>query len=239
MTNGNKMTRGDDRRERGRTLFTKLLGYMLKEISHPEMTALADWALNEVGCLHTSQISHLKNAKMRMLGVKSLDSLGRINVAAWLHHNNQRKELQALGTDVATAKIEEILERYEPIMNPATDEPMDAGDLMMVYLGYIDLDLFVSEDVELDWSKVAENLTPWIEALLEERELRTREALALIKKSWPGTDATRDRFCLAVAGVDDLSAKEVQEMWAEITEGLKPLVDDDFSESDLYAMVTA
>lgn len=238
MTNSNEATRGDDRRERGRTLFTKLLGYMLKEISHPEMTALADWALNEVGCLHTSQISHLKNAKMRMLGVKSLDALGRINVAAWLHQNNQRKELQELGAGVTTAKIEEVLERYEPILNDK-GEPMDAGDLMMVYLGYIHLDLFTSEDVDLDWSKAADNLTPWIEALLEERELRTREALALIKKSWPGTDATRDRFCLAVAGVDDLSAKETQEMWPQIAEGLKPLVDDDFSESDLYAMVTA
>ena len=239
MTNGNEITRGDDRRERGRTLFTKLLGYMLKEISHPEMTSLADWALNEVGCLHTSQISHLKNAKMRMLGVKSLDALGRINVAAWLHQNNERAALQELGADVASAKIEEVLERYEPIMNPATDKPMDAGDLMMVYLGYIELDLFASEDAELDWAKAAENLTPWIEALLEERELRTREALSLVKKAWTGTDATRDKFCLAIAGVDDLSAKEVQEMWADIAVGLKTIVDDDFSESDLYAMVTA
>lgn len=238
MTQTPLTTDGEKRREQGRALFTKLLSYMLKDVSHPEMSALADWALDETGCLHTSQLSHLRNAKMRMLGVKSLDALGRINVAADLFKRGERKELKALGTAQTTARIEEVLERYEPIMNN-DGVAMDAGDLMMVYLGYIHLDLFEGEQEGKDWTKAAENLTAWIETLLEERGIRTREALAIIKREWPGTDDSRDKFCLVVAGVEDLTADELPDLWASIAVALRPIVDEDYTEQDLLDMVVA
>ena len=237
MTSSN-ISKGEQRREQGRSLFTKLLSYMLKDISHPEMTALADWALDEVGCLHTSQLSHLKNAKMRMLGVKSLDAIGRINLAADLFKRGERKELKALGAAVPSPRIEEILERYEPIMNES-GVAMDAGDFMMVYLGYIEIDLFEGEDASRDWSKVSAGLAEWIEALLDERGVRTRDALGMVKNEWPGTDETRDKFCLVVAGVEDLTADELPDMWPQIAVALKPFIDEDFTEQDLYEMVIA
>ena len=237
MTTSNT-SKGEARREQGRALFTKVLSYMLKDISHPEMSALADWALDEAGCLHTSQLSHLRNAKMRMLGVKSLDAIGRINVAADLFKRGERKELKALGAAIPTPRIEEVLERFEPIMN-SEGVAMDAGDFMMVYLGYIELDLFEGEDSGKDWAKAAAGLTEWIEALLEEREVRTREALAIVKKAWPGTDESRDRFCLVVAGLEDLKAEELADLWPHIAVALKPILDEDFTEQDLYDMVIA
>lgn len=230
---------GEGRRESGRTHFTKLLSYQLKDISHPEMSGLADWALNEPGCLHTSQLSHLRNAKMRMLGVKSLDALGRINQAAHLFKTGDRKGLKALNTAQTTAKIEETLSRYEPVLHPETGAAMDAGDLMMVYLGYIELDLFKGEDTAKDWAKCAGNLGEWIEDLLEERGVRTREALAMIKNAWQGSDAGRDRFCLVVAGVETIDEKDLPELWSDITTALHPVLDEDISADDLFESVTA
>lgn len=228
---------GEKRREAGRNHFTKLLSYLLKDISHPEMTALADWALDEDGCLHTSQLSHLRNARMRMLGVRSLDALGRINQAAALYHANDRQGLLELGTARTSAKIEEILSRYTPVIHEG--KAMDAGDLMRLYLGYVHLEIFAEADAERDWEKVSANLGDWIEALLDERSLRTREALAMIKKDWIGSDADRDQFCLVVAGVETIAAKDLPDMWPSITAALKTLTDDDMKESDLYEMVIA
>ena len=63
---------------------------MLSNVSHPEMAARR-LGRNEAGNLHTSQISHLRNQKMRMLGVKSLDALGRINTSAYAFRNDRRE----------------------------------------------------------------------------------------------------------------------------------------------------
>lgn len=229
---------GDARRDNGRALFTRMLGYMLKDISHPEMSSLADWALDETGCLHTSQLSHLRNQKMRMLGVKSLDALGRINVAGQLFKDGDRKALKELGTGTITAKVEEILSRYEPILNES-GEAMDAGDFMMIYLGYIDLPIFDGEDAGKDWVKAAANLGEWLEQLLEEREIRTRDALPMIKKAWTGNDETRDKFCLVVAGIESFSDTELPAVWPAITAAVAPILDESISEDDLFDMVIA
>ena len=234
-------TTGDLRREAGRILFTNVLGFMLRDVSHPELALLADWACNEPGNLHTSQISHLRNAKMRMLGVKSLDALGRINQAAAAFKSGNRDALKRLDTATTTARIEEILERFDPVEHPDTGKAMDAGDLMMVYLGYIELPELVpaaaADDKQL--AKVAKDLGPWVEALIEERGFRFRDGLKMLGDKWTGSDAGRDKFCQVVAGMDDYSVASVKAELDTIAKAISALIDEEMSAEDLVAAVAA
>ncbi len=236
---------GEARREAGRTRFTKLLSYMLKDISHPEMTALADWALNEVGCLHTSQLSHLKNAKMRMLGVKSLDALARVNTSvealkASRKGSKSRQSFKNMDTAQTTARIEEIVQRYEPILHPETGEALNAGDLMMVYLGYLEIPgLGPSENETKNYKAAAGKLGSWIEALLDEKGMRFREAIGIVKGKWQGSPEGLVRFNGCASGISEYTEKELAADWSDITKVVAALMDEDVTETDLMEMVIA
>ena len=231
---------GEERREDGRAYFTTCLGRLLQEVSHPEMAALADWALNEAGCLHTSQLSHLRNAKMRMLGVKSIDALGAINVAAFRFKTDRHGSFKELNTAQTTARIEEILERFEPLLVPETGDPVNAGDLMMIYLGYLKLDLpGLTEEETKSWDVAADKLGPWIEDLLEEKGIRLRDGVSQVKSAWAGPDKLCDHFCFAITGMGDFKPDELAEAWPYITKVVSRFMDEDISEDDLLEMVTA
>lgn len=104
--------------------------------SHPIFADLAEFALNEKGAVHTSQLSHIRNQKMRMIGLKILDAFGGVNLAVWAYHQD-RKLLRTLRCGALTASIEEVLQRSEWINNPTNGLPLDQGGWMMMYLGYI------------------------------------------------------------------------------------------------------
>ena len=74
--------------------------------SHPNLQDLACWALDEEGALHTSQVSHIRNGKMRMIGVKTMDALGAINLAVWAYRENPSL-LKRLGIHSVPERIEE------------------------------------------------------------------------------------------------------------------------------------
>lgn len=226
------------RREGGRLHFTKLLSYLLREVSHPEMAKLADWAMNEVGCLHTSQLSHIRNAKLRMLGVKSLDSLGLINQAAYFHREGKKEALKALKTATTTPAIEEILSRYVPVTDPEDSErPLNAGDMMLVYLGHLKLDLFSGEAAAVDWANLAANFQRWIGDAIDERGLDLRTASGVVKMNWTGSDEMCTKFVLTLSAVDNFSPKELQECWPEISAVVGVILDESITEEDLIALV--
>lgn len=231
---------GDQRRDTGRSHFTAVLSFMLQEVSHPEMALLADWATNEEGCLHTSQLSHLRNQKMRMLGVKSLDALGRINISAHAYKTD-KAAFRALDTASTTARIEEILERFDPVMNPETGKPLDAGGLMMVYLGYLELPELVPaasvSDVAI--ANAAKKIGGWVEELLEEKGLKFRDGLALIKDKWKGSNTGRDLFCQVVAGMADYTAEQLRTDLDNIAGTVSDLIDEDITGEELVEAVNA
>lgn len=209
------------------------------------MALLADWACNETGNLHTSQISHLRNAKMRMLGVKSLDALGRINTSAHAFKASRsgvksRQQFKSMDTAQTTARIEEILERYEPVLHPETQEPLNAGDLMMIYLGYIVIEgVGPLENEVKSYDEAAKHLGSWVEELLEERGMRFREALAIVKSRWTGSDEGLVRFNGCASGISEYTGKDLGTDWPAITKVVSTLLDESVSESDLLEMVNA
>ena len=127
-----------ERREAGRVHMSATMIHWLarNDWSHPTFVALANWAMNEDAVMHTSQASHIRNGKTRMIGLKSLDAFGTINLAVWAYHNN-KKLLKKLGTATLTKDIEQHLKDAEWIEHPITGEPLDQGGWMCLYLGYI------------------------------------------------------------------------------------------------------
>ena len=232
---------GDKRRDVGRAHFTSVLSFMLANVSHPEMALLADWATNEEGCLHTSQLSHLRNQKMRMLGVKSLDALGRINTSAHAFKSDRTGAFRKLDTASTTTRIEEILERFDPVINPETDAPLDAGGLMMVYLGYLELPELVPAAAVNDQAiaNATKKIGGWVEELLEEKGLKFRDGLALIKGKWTGSDDGRDLFCQVVAGMADYKTEQLRADLDTIAETITALIDEDISGEELIEAVNA
>jgi hypothetical protein len=232
---------GDQRRDEGRSHFTSIMNFMLNDVSHPEMALLADWACNESGNLHTSQISHLRNQKMRMLGVRSLDALSRINTSVHALKTDRKGEFRKMDTATTTTRIEEIAERFDPVLHPETKEPLNAGDLMMVYLGYLELPELVPSSSVSDqaMAEAAKKIGTWVEALLEERGLKFRDGLQLIKDKWTGSDAGRDLFLQVVAGMADYKAEQLRGELDAIAKTVSSLIDEDVVAEDVIEMINA
>ena len=145
-----------------------------------------------------------------------------------------------MDTAQTTARVEEILERYEPVLHPETKEPLNAGDLMMVYLGYIEVDGVGPSVTEVkSYDDAAKHLGPWIEELVDEKGMRFREALSIVKEKWTGSDEGLVRFNGCASGISEYSAKDLGTDWPAITKVVSALMDEDVSEADLLEMVVA
>ena len=84
---------------------------------------------------------------------------------------------------------------------------------------------------------VAAELGHWFEALLEERDVRFRDAVKIIDSAWSGTNSQKLKLVAVLSGLDDYSADEVAEAWPAITKAVAVLLDETISESDLIEIV--
>ena len=207
---------GEQRREAGRLHFSEALLALLQHVSHPQLSELADWACNEPGNLHTSQISHMRNNKVRMLGTKALDALGRINQAAWVHRH-QPQLLRQLGTAALTPRLEAILAAYEPLLDPISNEPLGCGEFMAIYLGYLQLPIEIQRTLSAKEAELlAGRIGEWLDAELSARGLNFREAARRLQQAWPGEKAGAERLVRVISGLEDYTAKQLAEEWERI-----------------------
>ena len=200
--------------------------------SHPILEELAAWALNEDGALHTSQVSHIRNGRMRMLGVKTVDALGAINVATWAYHND-KKLLKEMGTAQTTARIEELLKDAKPILDPTAKMPIDAGGWINLYLGYIQIPGVVG-GAGSDNSAAAGAIGSFIEKVIKDSGKDFMEAKALFASATD--DAKARKMIAAAASIDSYSADELTADINGICKALKAL---DGKERDPQAVVAA
>jgi len=208
---------GETRREAGSLHFSEALQSLLRSVSHPQLSDLADWACNESGNLHISQISHMRNNKVRMLGTKAIDALGRVNQLAWVAHH--RGELLArLGTAPLTPRIQMLLRAYQPLLHPLTREPLGAGDFMALYLGYLRLPIELPRSLSLTEAEdISGVLGDWLEAQLTEQGLSFREASKRLQEAWSGEAAGAKRLVRVLAGLEDYGPRQLAEDWEAIS----------------------
>ncbi len=177
--------------------------------SHPIFADLAEFALNEKGAVHTSQLSHIRNQKMRMIGLKILDAFGAVNLAVWAYHHD-RKLLRTMRCGALTANTEEILQRSEWIDNPANGWPLDQGGWMMMYLGYVSVPgiapLMPSAEVLRD---LAPFVGSYLADLVRQSSKDFYELSALASDLLGGKEEARKLVSVA-AGIETYKTHELQ-----------------------------
>lgn len=224
------------RRESGKQHMSAVVIYLLaqNQWSHPILEKLANWALGEEGALHASQVSHIRNGRMRMLGVKTIDALGAINVGTWAYHND-KKLLKEMGTAQLTADIEELLKDAKPILDPVTDQPLDAGGWMNLYLGYIQINGVVGGAGSVSTEAAAKAIGQYIEKTVKDSGKDFMEAKALFSDAIDDADKARKMIAVA-ASIDSYTADELT---ADIENICKALTAIDGKKRDPEAVVAA
>lgn len=227
----------EQRRQRGRSHTSAVLVYWLSRNgwSHPNFELLAKWALNEEGALHPSQLSHLRNAKTKLMGVKCLDSLGAVNLAIWAKKNNEKELLKILGTGTASAQIEDLIRDAEVLMNPNTGLPVDQADFMSIYLGYLVLPEVVNgPEGDPGFQEVVDHFGQYISSVLEAKGITIGEANAHLAKA-TGNPQLAETLMLAACGLKPIDANQLTQQFQAICQALTTL---DGKKRDPMSVVT-
>ena len=212
-----------ERREDGRQHMSAVMIHWIAQNrwSHPILEELATWALQEEGALHTSQISHIRNGRMRMLGVKTVDALGAINLALWAYQQGDRPLLKVLGTAPLSPRIEELLVDAVPLIDPRSEAPLSQGGFMELYLGYVHIPGVIGGGSSAtDLASLAEKLGPYLEAVIRASGVDFIEARQAFAKAL-GDEAKAKKLVAAAAGLDTLSAEELSTQVQAICAGLE------------------
>jgi len=228
--------RAEERRAAGQEHFTEVLLALLQSVSHPQLSELADWACNGSGALHTSQMSQLRNQKVRMLGSKAIDALGRLNQAAWAarHHPHL---LPQLGCGPLTPRIEKILSAFQPLVDPISGEPLGSGALLEIHLGLRRLQVELPRVLKVEEAQqLAERLTDWLEAELRHRGWSLREAGQRLQQAWDAEASGAKRLVRVLAGLESYTAKQLIDGWEPIAMAVLRMLDH---EPDVWALADA
>jgi len=230
----NVLTDNAARREFGKQHMSAVVIWLLaqNQWSHPILEELSNWALGEEGALHPSQVSHIRNGRMRMLGVKTIDSFGAINVAVWAYHND-KKLLKQMGTEALTKRIEDLIKDAKPVMH--NGEPLDAGGWMNLYLGYIQIEGVVGGAGSQSTEAAAKAIGQYIEKAVKESGKDFMQAKALFSDAMKSPDKARKMVAVA-ASIDSYSADELT---ADISDICKALTTIDGKERDPEMVVAA
>lgn len=193
----------EQRRQRGRTHTSSVLVYWLSRNgwSHPNMELLAKWALNEDSALHPSQMSLLRNAKTKLMGVKALDSLGQINLAVWAWQQQQKQLLKTLGVGVMSDHVEQLIEHAEVLMNPHTGLPIDQADWMSIYLGYLQIPQVVNgPEGDPQFQEIASAFGQYVEQVRAAKGIPPIEMTQMLTKA-TGNAELAETLVLAAVGL--------------------------------------
>ena len=213
------------RREQGRQHMSAVMIHWLalNDWSHPNFEDLATWALNEKGNLHTSQVSHMRNGKMRMMGVKVLDSFGAINLAVWAYNTGQRDLLTRMGVATIDTKIEKLIKGKQAIMNPLAPKlPLDQGDWMDLYLGYLQIPGVIGgAKGEGALEQVALKLGKYVYGVVQGSGKDFVEAREVFTKSLDSKSA--EKLIACAVGLDSYASDELTTELAKICQALERL----------------
>ena len=214
------------RRELGRQHMSSVMIWMLdrNEWSHPDFEFLAEFALNEKGALHSSQVSHIRNGKMRMLGVKSLDAFGAINLAVWAY-NNDKPTFRKMGCQAVEEKVELLIKGKTAVCDPETELPLDAGAWMNLYLGYLKipqvLELPSAATTKIT-KKLAESVRAYVSREIQKSGQPVHEVAPIARKLIADQE-TMTTIMQAVVGLGTLDAADLPEMLPDICKLLNRL----------------
>ena len=166
---------------------------------------LAKWALNEESALHPSQLSHLRNGKTRLMGVKCWDALGRQPGGLGIPEQQKRSAGHPAGP--LSPQVESLVKHAEVLMNPNTGLPMDQSDWMSVCLGYMVLpDVVMAPKVTRTFR--VDRFGQYISNVLEAEGIGIGDATGMLAKA-TNNPQLAETLMLAAVGLKPLEANQL------------------------------
>lgn len=236
------------RRESGRNHVSSLMiwWFAKNEWSHPIFSELADWALNETGSVHPSQLSHIRNRKMRMMGLKVIEAFGAVNLAVFAYQDDKRTGakgseslLNRLGVRTVTQQIESWIEHATVIVNPVTKEPVWQADFMGIYLGYIKIAGVLNGHTDHDPKKmdqIASEIGSYLAEAIRNSPCDIWSASIIAQKIF-GDDSRSKKFVGVATGLDTYLGLELQRDITEIAMIISEITNNDVTPDQLLATV--
>lgn len=233
------------RHEQGRSHLASLVNYWLRkaDLSHEQLSRIADWGLGEAGCISPSQISHLRNRNVaRGASARNLDGLAGANRAIWLWQADPERAIKALGPHHGWKVEREWLDRA--CWLPAEDEPsqpldfadfaaIDAGHLKLGYLGQMVLSPSESAEISAKLTDLLNSLGGSGTAM---------EQIQRVLTAYPLTDpARRERLRDLMLGGQWSREELEQELYAlaATVNNLRCLQEGTYGPADLHAELAA
>ena len=237
------------RREQGRNHVSSLMiwWFAKNEWSHPIFSELADWALNETGSVHPSQLSHIRNRKMRMMGLKVIEAFGAVNLAVFAYQQDKRPDIKdgdrlirRLGVRPVTPQIESWIENATVIVNPITKEPVGQGCFVNIYLGYIKIEGVLNGSSDQDpqkMNRIAGVFGEFVQKRIKDSSSDIWSALAIAEACF-GDESRAKKFVAVATGLDSYTGLELQRDIHEIAAIVAEITHEPLNPDQLLACVT-
>jgi len=194
---------GADRLAGGIVTFSKAIRMLLarNSLTHEQMVMLSRWC-NPWGItwLSTSQISYLRTGQLKKAGPQTMDALGQVNLRLAQAAGDRCATVQGL-PDFGPIPPSISLPR-EPfcLRHPQSREPLDAGGLYMVWLGWIKPEGLADDShiSDMEARRLSANIGRIVQAWARDQRMTISEAMDAALDAYGVDDEFRRRRLKAV-----------------------------------------
>ncbi len=192
--------------------------------SHKVLPAITE--IFDLGKVHNSQISNLRNAKLFSPGPEVFLALSQVNHLLYQGIDKIRDRLYETNPEL----LKLLLESAIPLLNDE-QEPLSAGDLFEIFIGLVPLpsvfDWFIEEDeAGILSAALADSLCnshPW------------RQCREQVMAAYPVKKADRrERFEAVMAGLRDYSAEELDGELLDLFSTYQRISSTNVSSADMF-----
>ena len=229
-----------DRHHRGREHTAAVLNWWLgrNDLTHVQARALAAWVCGDETWLQGSQLSHLRNGRMRAPQLKLFEGLAGLNaaLACWVQEGKVAA-LKNWGPPPGEIPPDSVLDAAVFLWHPSDEQqPLVFHDFCDLFVGYMELPYAAAQSVSPGQSRliserISEAINRWITS-----HGGAKAGLAAVIQAYPVEDMSRVLRLQAVAlGADTYSAAELDQELLALSELFTQLWGRPYSPSQLLA----
>lgn len=235
------------RHDRGRSHMAAVINHWLglSSLSHDQVAAITDWALRESGYLGSSQLSHLRNAKVTRPGLMLFEALSALNAAIWRWQSQgEARCIEEYGPFSSHGIQPEWL--TDAVWLPHPDHPADPlcfGDFVELFAGYLTLPDVAVKLSQFDGPDLSRRLSALLLEHWQTAGWGPGEGMAKILEAYPNDDAeARTRLTMLTLGQADWTSEEFEAEIPELAalvERLRSLPTGSYGPPELHAELTS
>lgn len=234
------------RHARGRAHLAQVLAYWLGRsgLSYAQLAALADWATGERSIMATSQITHLRHARLSNVNWRLIEALTESNLACWRWHTHGPdacfSRYGPFGSSILTASIMDAATWLPSPDEPG--EPLNFAEWCELFAGRIEL-LYIGTTVEItprEAPLLNQELAQFLNDQLASLNLSPRDAMqALLEGYRVPDDRRRQRLQNLILGTETIPTADLQDDLPRIAAAVAALRGvSNYTERELYAELT-